>query len=1315
MKHFTNIYRENWKPALEKRTLNKMFQLALFLLLNILSFNHLSAQCSLACNGGSPNNPIPAFIDADCAVTLDKDGLLESPGLCPGDKTLTVRDTMNNVIATGINTVIFDAEPYYGQVLRVTVANESPAVFCNSYITLVDTLAPVIDCVADTINCLVDTSVAALGYPLVFDNCLENMLLTHTDTVYQYGCDSLGFRALIERTWIAEDAAGNRDTCVQPIYVSRPALQDIVFPADTVLACDGSAPDIAVTGRPELYGLGLLNGNGCNLLVFSEDDTVSTCADIEYAIIRNWRVLETCSGLSVNHEQLIQVVDTVAPQIICPAPITVGSLDGYCYATVNLPSPAITDNCDPEASFFLSTSYGAVGTGPHLFVPVGTHTLQYTAIDNCGNTRLCTTTLNVVDDEAPAAVCDEYTAVAVPSGGYALVNAKVFDEGSTDNCATTLYYKVKRVTPGGCGQANGDDSPITGYQEWLDDRVAFCCEEVGTTVDIVLHVYEINPGAGPVDPTRELPGGDLHGHFNECIVHVSVQDQLAPVLVCPANQVISCSSDYSGLSVFGSPVVTDNCSFTLDSLEVVSLNTCGAGTITRTFRAKDPSGNVGTCVQTITVQSQPVAMANIDWPEDYTLTVCGGSTDPHDLPAGYDFPEIINNSCTDVGITYEDDLFNISFPACYRILRRWTVIDWCSYDPEYPQNGGRFTDIQVIDVEDNNAPVLSCPSTVVAPVSANCTSANVTLAAATALDCNPSVLITNNSPYAASGGANASGAYPLGTTVVQFTASDRCGNVSNCQVSITVSDQSNPSPVCIVGLSVSLQSNNGDGLAVLNASAFDGGSSDNCTSNDDLVFTIREVGTGAPGLRPTTTSLSFTCADRGNHPIEFWAMDEAGNSAYCVTVVAVQDNNNICPQQVSGMIAGDIRTEEGEFVEDVMVQVSSNASLMAYTGNNGFFEILNIPYGSDYSVQAQRNNDPLNGVSTLDLVLISKHILGVQLLGSPYRMIAADINKSGSISTLDLIALRKMILGVDTAFPNGNKSWRFVAAGYDFPDPSNPFAANFPEVLNINDFSQSELNADFVAIKVGDVDISASPNNLLGVEGRVTRGELALQLPAKGARAGETITVPVTAEGLDKLLGYQFTLGFDTEVLEFAGLQPGNLPGIGPDNFNWQSAEAGWISTSWNTMNAQAASAETELFRLTFRARRTVASLIGLLHIASGPTVAEAYKEEGSLLDVALHFNTATADQASGFELYQNRPNPFGEETVIGFRLPEAGNARLTVFNLAGQAIHVQSAYFETGYHEIRLSRAMLPASGLLYYQLETAEYAASRKMILME
>jgi len=50
-----------------------------------------------------------------------------------------------------------------------------------------------------------------------------------------------------------------------------------------------------------------------------------------------------------------------------------------------------------------------------------------------------------------------------------------------------------------------------------------------------------------------------------------------------------------------------------------------------------------------------------------------------------------------------------------------------------------------------------------------------------------------------------------------------------------------------------------------------------------------------------------------------------------------------------------------------------------------------------YSIEPQKNDNPLNGVSTFDLVLISKHILGITKFDNPYQYIAADANKSDRV------------------------------------------------------------------------------------------------------------------------------------------------------------------------------------------------------------------------------------------------------------------------------------------------------------------------------
>jgi hypothetical protein len=58
------------------------------------------------------------------------------------------------------------------------------------------------------------------------------------------------------------------------------------------------------------------------------------------------------------------------------------------------------------------------------------------------------------------------------------------------------------------------------------------------------------------------------------------------------------------------------------------------------------------------------------------------------------------------------------------------------------------------------------------------------------------------------------------------------------------------------------------------------------------------------------------------------------------------------------------------------------------------------------------DDNPLNGVSTYDLVLIKNHIDGDLPFTSPYQYVAADINRSGTITTFDILELRNLILGI---------------------------------------------------------------------------------------------------------------------------------------------------------------------------------------------------------------------------------------------------------------------------------------------------------------
>lgn len=115
-------------------------------------------------------------------------------------------------------------------------------------------------------------------------------------------------------------------------------------------------------------------------------------------------------------------------------------------------------------------------------------------------------------------------------------------------------------------------------------------------------------------------------------------------------------------------------------------------------------------------------------------------------------------------------------------------------------------------------------------------------------------------------------------------------------------------------------------------------------------------------------------------------------------------------------------------------------------------------------------NNHLNGVSTLDIVLIIRHILGLQNFENPIQLIAADINNDAKITTSDIVELRKLILGINNGFTS-TRSWIFVIK----ESLSNPF--NFVYIENgirITNLQNDLTKQDFLIIKIGDVSGNAT-------------------------------------------------------------------------------------------------------------------------------------------------------------------------------------------------------------------------------------------------
>lgn len=192
---------------------------------------------------------------------------------------------------------------------------------------------------------------------------------------------------------------------------------------------------------------------------------------------------------------------------------------------------------------------------------------------------------------------------------------------------------------------------------------------------------------------------------------------------------------------------------------------------------------------------------------------CGATLSASGIPPGYAFP---------IGVT---------------------TITWTATDAA----GNSKSCIQTVTVSDIEKPIINCPTNITAYTTPGQCNANVTIPIATASDNCSVSSITNN--YNA-GGANASGIYPLGTTLVTFTATDAANNTATCIMSVTVINSQSPIITLLGANSITLEACSP--YTELGATAFDTCLGDISSS---IVINNSAVNTGAVGTYIVTYNV----------------------------------------------------------------------------------------------------------------------------------------------------------------------------------------------------------------------------------------------------------------------------------------------------------------------------------------------------------------------------------------------------------------------------------------------------------------------------
>jgi hypothetical protein len=450
---------------------------------------------------------------------------------------------------------------------------------------------------------------------------------------------------------------------------------------------------------------------------------------------------------------------------------------------------------------------------------------------------------------------------------------------------------------------------------------------------------------------------------------------------------------------------------------------------------------------------------------------------------------------------------------------------------------------------------------------------------------------------------------------------------------------------------------------------------------------------------------NFRCRDVGIQKITLSGEDSLGNAFTCREFLWVYDSVLLCSNQISNprVIGGKVTTEDGQLLSDVTIQISDrNVNYFRGTDQSGLFLFENFDTASYVLSPSTPSIQELrNGISTFDVLLLQKHILGLKSLGSPYKIIAADLNSSNSLTAYDMVLLRQTILSIIDQFPD-TPSWKYVDASYQFENENDPFLEDFPEDILIDAVMETpSLNHRFIGIKIGDLNNSVKVNKAAGRSAKKARDYL-IKVDNQEVSEGMDISVPIKLSTDEVLEGMQFALKFDADQVDFLSIDGNDLI----TSSNYEVAE-NKILFSWTNPNIALSEAKEFSFTIHFKSKNAI-GLKEVLRLATSELAAELYVQNEPPL--SFDFLWENPIGKGSLEVANNYPNPFSEQTKIPFYLSQNQTLHLSIFNKNGKEVYATNQFFEKGNHHFTLSN-VFEVGGIYFYKIADGQRIKTGKL----
>jgi len=491
---------------------------------------------------------------------------------------------------------------------------------CTAQVTVRDTVRPQAICTAAAVNLALNAAgEAQLNTSTVngasTDNCTAAgslvLKVSKNGTTFEdfvlFNCAERGSRTVTLRV---TDAQGNSATCNKSVTVIDNILPTAAEPANVTIRCTNLPyPRATITAADNC---------GTPTVTDLVDETNTVICANTFNIVRSWRVTDA-AGNSIVVSQTIRVQDVIAPVFAIKDTIRINTDDAFaCDAIANyaISADSLSDNCSSFSNITLlisidyptnSLGYNDIGTGipvgnnPVLYdsgltelFPIGTTTMVFRAVDQCGSSSTKTVRVIVRDTQVPQ-----------------------FTGTFSDLCGQKI---VKTNTPGSCSNTHQWARPTNLFpaDESVFDCNLFRVQEIISDPTVAPPPFNFfNPSFISLFPAAQFAVGlttvtyiatDRAGNKATCSFSVEVIDNQAPSLTCPPLQILPATCPSAEVPNYINLVaVSDNCQGSvvvtqavapgvrLDSLFKAPANPPAAGkTFSLTMTGKDRY-NTTTC------------------------------------------------------------------------------------------------------------------------------------------------------------------------------------------------------------------------------------------------------------------------------------------------------------------------------------------------------------------------------------------------------------------------------------------------------------------------------------------------------------------------------------------------------------------------------------------------------------------------------------------------------------------------------------------------------------------------------------------------